>query len=87
MKNIKMFMFDSCPHCQLALRYLRELQSQDKYKDLEVEMINERKQPEIADQYDYYYVPTFYVDEEKIHEGSVKIEDIRRVLDFALNSQ
>ncbi|HHU53904.1 MAG TPA: thioredoxin family protein [Clostridiaceae bacterium] len=84
MKNIKMFMFDSCPYCQSALRYLAELQNQDKYKDLKVEIINERKQPEIADQYDYYYVPTFYVDEEKIHEGSAEMADVKRVLDLAM---
>ena len=79
-----MFMFDSCPHCQLALKYLTELKNQDRYKDLEVEMINELAQPEIADQHDYYYVPTFYVDEEKIHEGRVRMEDVQRVLDIAL---
>lgn len=84
MKKIKLFMFDSCPYCQLALKHLTELQSQDKYRDLEIEMINERKQPEIADQYDYYYVPTFYVEEEKIHEGHAAKEDVQRVLDLAL---
>lgn len=85
MKKIKMFMFDSCPYCQKALKYLKELQTQEKYKYLEVEMINERKQPEIAEKYDYYYVPTFYVDEEKIHEGSAEIEDVQRVLNLALS--
>ncbi|NLM19501.1 MAG: thioredoxin family protein [Clostridiaceae bacterium] len=84
MKKIKFFMFDSCPYCQLALGYLKELQSEDKYKNIEIEMINERKQPEVAEQYDYYYVPTFYVDEEKIHEGSAKKKDVQRVLDLAL---
>ncbi|MDI9490162.1 MAG: thioredoxin [Clostridiaceae bacterium] len=84
MKKIKMFMFDTCPHCQLAIRCLNELQSQDKYKDLKIEMINERKEPEIADQYDYYYVPTFFVDEEKVHEGHAELEDVQRVLDLAL---
>ncbi|NLJ70878.1 MAG: thioredoxin, partial [Clostridiaceae bacterium] len=73
------------PYCQKALKYLKELQTQEKYKYLEVEMINERKQPEIAEKYDYYYVPTFYVDEEKIHEGSAEIEDVQRVLNLALS--
>lgn len=77
-------MFNECPHCQLALRCLAELQTQDKYKDLVIEKINEREQPEVADQYDYYYVPTFYVDEEKVHEGHAEMEDVQRVLDLAL---
>ena len=32
-------------------------------------MIEETQHPDIADQYDYYYVPTFYVDGVKVHEA------------------
>ncbi|NLJ94014.1 MAG: thioredoxin family protein [Clostridiaceae bacterium] len=83
MKKITMFMFDECPHCQLALRLLDELMAQDEYKDIEITKINERKNPEIADQYDYYYVPTFYVENEKVHEGHAEREDVKKVLDLA----
>lgn len=83
MKKIKMFMFDECPHCQLALRLLDELLAKDEYKGIEIQKINERKQPEIADQYDYYYVPTFFVDEVKVHEGHAELEDVKKVLDLA----
>lgn len=76
-------MFDECPHCQLALRLLDELMAQDEYKDIEITKINERKNPEIADQYDYYYVPTFYVENEKVHEGHAEREDVKKVLDLA----
>ncbi len=89
MKKITMFMFDECPHCQLALRLLDELQQEAKYKDLEITQINEREKPELADRYNYYYVPTFYVgdgsvDDEKVHEGHAEREDVKRVLDRAL---
>jgi len=39
------------------------------YKKLDIEIIDEVENPEIADQYDYYYVPTYYLDGEKFHEG------------------
>lgn len=76
-------MFNECPHCQLALRLLDQLLAEDKYKGIEIEKINEKEHPEIADQYDYYYVPTFYVDGEKVHEGHAEMEDVRKVLDLA----
>ena len=34
-------------------------------------MIEESEQPEVADAFDYYYVPTFYVDGVKVHEGGI----------------
>lgn len=84
MKDITLFMFDSCPHCRLALRCLAELQQQDKYKDIRIRQVDEKKEPELADQYDYWYVPTFYVGDEKVHEGHAELEDVRKVLDLAL---
>ena len=83
MKDITMFMFDECPHCQLADKFIRELQQEEQYKDLVINRINEKKQPEVADQYDYWYVPTFYVDGEKVHEGHAEKEDVRKVFDKA----
>ncbi len=84
MKKVKMFMFDECPHCQLALRCLDQLMEEDEYKNIEITQINEKNNPEIADQYDYYFVPTFYVDEKKVHEGHAEMSDVKRVLDLAL---
>lgn len=77
-------MFDGCPHCKKALDFLNELRKEDKYSHIEIEMIDERKEPEIAEKYDYYYVPTFYVDEVKVHEGTVTLEQVKEVLDKAL---
>jgi hypothetical protein len=33
------------------------------------------KHPDIADQYDYYYVPTYYLDGIKFHEGIPEQKD------------
>ena len=53
-------------------------------EDIEIELIEESQHPEIADQYDYYYVPTFYVGDEKVHEGGIYPEEIEGVLRRAL---
>ena len=46
-----------------ALRYIEELKAEyPEFQPIEIEMIEETQHPDIADQYDYYYVPTFYVD-------------------------
>ncbi|MDO4701506.1 MAG: thioredoxin family protein [Erysipelotrichaceae bacterium] len=84
MKQVKLFYLRMCPYCLKALKYLEELKKEERYKDIEIEMIEENKHPEIANQYNYYYVPTFYVDEVKVFEGKPTLEDIKRVLDQSL---
>ena len=85
MKKITMFMFATCPYCNAARGWMAELAEEDpRYKELEIEMIDEKLNPEIADQYDYYHVPTFYIDGEKIHEGAATKEIIQNVFDAAL---
>lgn len=84
MKPIKLFYLKNCPFCKKALSYIDELKKQDVYKDIEIEMIEESEQPEIADRYDYYYVPTFYIDEEKVHEGGIFPDEVEEILKKAL---
>ena len=84
MKKITMFMFASCPHCKLALKCLDELKAaHPEYAAVPFEMIDERKQPDVAEKYDYYYVPTFYVDGEKVHEGHAEMADVEKVFQAA----
>jgi len=85
MKKIKMFIMASCPYCKEALRWMNELFAENlNYKKLEIEIIDEREKPEIANKFDYYYVPSFYVEDKKMHEGAAGLEKIRRVFDAAL---
>jgi glutaredoxin len=84
MKPIKLFYLKHCPFCKRALSYIEELKQQDVYKDIEIEMIEESEQAEIADQYDYYYVPTFYVDGEKLHEGGISENEVEEIFKKAL---
>lgn len=84
MKNVKLFYLAQCPFCKKALAYLEELQQNPVYADIKIEMIEESEQVELADSYDYYYVPTFYVDEVKVHEGGIFIGEVEDILKQAL---
>ena len=54
------------------------------YAAVEIEKIDELVYPDVAGRYDYYYVPTYYVGAEKLHEGAASEKAIRRVFDTAL---
>lgn len=85
MKKVLMFHFSSCPYCRAAMNYLQELTSE--YPELaivEIEKIDEKIHPEIADKYDYWYVPTFYIDGQKVHEGACSKKIVENVLRNAL---
>ncbi|MDR0575378.1 MAG: thioredoxin family protein [Tannerella sp.] len=84
MRPIKLFYLKNCPFCKRALSYIEKLKQQDVYKDLEIEMIEESEQAEIADQYDYYYAPTFYVDGKKLHEGGITENEVEEIFKKAL---
>jgi thioredoxin 1 len=87
-KEIKLFMFDGCPHCKLAIDIMHKIIAENpQYKNIKITMIDEHKQPDIADKYDYYYVPTFYVGETKIHEGHAELKDVEYVFKLAYAGQ
>lgn len=86
MQHVKLFMFEGCPHCAKAEKILSELLAEKRYEGIEIERIDEHKDPETADRYDYFLVPTFFVGEKKIHEGRVERSDVVRVLEAALTS-
>jgi len=79
-----MFIMNSCPHCQRALAWMEELKKEyPKYADIEVKVVDEKLQPDIAKQYDYYYVPTYYVNKVKVHEGVASKDIVRKVFEMA----
>lgn len=84
MKTITMFYQRRCPFCKKAFAYMDELLQQEPYRGLQIEKIEETEQPELADQYDYYYVPTFYIDGEKVHEGGIFRDEVKALFDKAL---
>ena len=85
MKKLMIFYQERCPFCKRAFSYIEELKKENsEYNKIAIETIEETEQPEYADTFDYYYVPTFYIDNKKIHEGGIKKEEVKEILDKAL---
>lgn len=85
MKKLMIFYQERCPFCKLAFSYIEELKKEKpEYKKIVIEPIEETIRPDYADTYDYYYVPTFYLNGVKVHEGGIKKEEIKTILDSAL---
>lgn len=84
MKKVQLFYLERCPYCIKARKYLEELQSEERYKDIQIEMIEENQQEALASAYDYYYVPTFFVDGVKVFEGAMEYDDVVEVLEKAI---
>jgi glutaredoxin len=84
MKEIKMFLMETCPHCRRALELMDEIYSENpEFKKIPVKKIDETKESVYASKFDYYYVPTFYVGDEKLHEGTPSKGAIKKVFEAA----
>lgn len=78
--TVTMFTMASCPYCRRALQYMEDLFARHpEYAELSLVKIDEVEEPELADQYDYYYVPTYYIGTQKVHEGAASPEQIEAV--------
>lgn len=86
-----MFYLSDCGYCDRAFRALNELYAEKPaYREIPIEKIEESEHPDIADQYDYYAVPSFFDGKEKLFEAhlfmsydSIK-EAVQKVLDYAM---
>lgn len=80
MKKVTLFIQKSCPYCVSAHRWMDQLfEKHPEYREVPLTVIDELKEPELADRYDYWYVPTFYVGADKRHEGAANPEIIEKV--------
>lgn len=84
---MKMFILPNCPYCQAAIEWLAELKKEEKYAKIDIELIDESKEVELANQYDYYYVPSIFDGQNKLHEGATTLEELRAVCDTYLSSK
>ena len=91
MKDLTMFYLDDCGYCHKAHQAMDELfAANPAYRDLKITRIEESRQPELADQYDYYAVPTFYVGGQKVFEAHIGMSyeaikaEVKNALDLAL---
>ena len=87
-----MFYLEDCGYCAKAHRALEELCGENPaYREIPIRKIEESQEPELADQYDYYAVPSFFDGGKKLFEAHLFMsyedirDEVRRVLDYALN--
>ena len=91
MKKITLFYLADCPYCHDARRALAELSAENPaYAEISVDWIEESRQAELANQYDYYYVPSIFAGDRKLYEvnpsenyASIK-KNVKEALDAAL---
>ena len=84
MKDILMMMMADCPYCRQADEMIAELTAKHpEYAKLNIKRVDEKLEPDFADTLDYYYVPCFFVGDEKLMEGVPSMEKVKAVLDAA----
>ena len=80
MGEITLFILKNCPHCALALELQRALlEEHPAWADIPVRVVDEAAEADYANTFDYYYVPCYYVDGVKVHEGHAEREDVEAV--------
>ena len=85
MKELKIFYQERCPFCKKAFRYIEELKEEnERYRNIVPKCIEETLEEEYANSFDYYYVPTFYLDNVKIHEGGITKEEVKEILNLVI---
>ena len=88
MQKVTLFILKYCIFCRRALNLLEDvLNENDALRAVPLRIIDEGEERELARQYDYYYVPTFYIEDRKVHEGPVDREKIKLILQEALQER
>jgi len=83
--KLTLFILRDCPFCKRALQYIKELKEEHpEFKAIELDIIDEQEQKALADSYDYYYVPTFYLGEKKLHEGGIYKKEVEEMFQAVL---
>ena len=71
MKKVTWFYLNGCPYCRKAEQAYEALTAANPaYQNVVTERIEENAHPDIADRYDYYFVPSFFTEEEKVYEAA-----------------
>lgn len=82
--ELKLFILKRCPYCIKVNQYVEELLSLEAYASIKMITIDERIERELAKAHDYYLVPSFYYQDQKLFEGIMRKEDVQAVLDKAI---
>lgn len=73
MKKITLLKMQGCPYCAQALAAIKEVTAENpEYAAVEVEIVDKHQDRDRAADFadKYYYVPSMFVDGEKIYEAS-----------------
>lgn len=71
MNDLTLFYLESCPYCQNARKALQELAAEKpEYASVKIDWIEESRQPALAEQFDYYYVPSVFLGKDKLYEAA-----------------
>jgi len=88
MMKLTLFVLEHCPFCRRAKQYIQELKEEyPEFQSIEIEIIDEEKQKALADSYNYYYVPTFYLGKEKLHEAGISKEEVKALFQKVLEKE
>ncbi|MGI5856300.1 MAG: thioredoxin family protein [Candidatus Merdivicinus sp.] len=88
MKEVLLFVMAGCPYCREALQWQEDLMEKEPaFRSIPLRIIDETKEPDFANRFDYYYVPTYYVDGKKLHEGAATEKIVEDVLKTALQNE
>lgn len=69
--KIDLFHLNGCPYCRHARAAIEALYAENPtYAAIPIRWIEEKEEPEIADAYDYFRVPTLFYRGEKLYEAS-----------------
>lgn len=90
-KEILLFSREDCGYCAKARKAIAELKAENPaYGTLSLREVEETREPEFIEKFDYYAVPTLYLDGVKKFEAHIgmgydEIKDaVKRVFDEAL---
>lgn len=85
MKVITLFYLEGCPYCHRAFQYMQELcEENPAYAKIPVKRVEENEQRALANSYDYYYVPCYYIGTEKLAEGAIDKKGVEAVFKQAM---
>ena len=72
MKKIVMLKMEGCPYCAQAFAAIKEIKAENPdFAAIDVEVIDKHKQRDLEKNFadKYYYVPSMFIDGEKIYEA------------------
>ena len=65
------FILPRCPYCLQARELIAELREErPELSAVEIDFVDESQNAALADRYDYFRVPSFFLGEEKLYEAS-----------------